>query len=228
MQERYEITCPAGTIHTLADVTAALETAATGHSVDLHIDYARMLADFNCLWMIVRTRLKMQRLPLGELRVETFLRKPNAAVSVRDFTLFDANGEIGTAEESWVLVDADARTLVPIKQIDAVFSLPTVTPERKGRLRAIPMPEDFSEAAHWTVDAAEIDRNGHLNNVKYIRHAEALFPENCTALEVIYDRECFAGETIVLQTARDGDYFHVRGLKADGSECFRLRTWRET
>ena len=56
----------------------------------------------------------------------------------------------------------------------------------------------------------------------YIRHAEALCPD-CNCLEVIYDRECFAGETLHLQ-AQDG---FVRGVKENGEESFRARFWRE-
>jgi len=79
----------------------------------------------------------------------------------------------------------------------------------------------MEEAALWSVSPSEIDGNGHVNNVCYVRHGEALCP-GATDLEVIFDRECFPGEEIRL-FQKDG---YVRGLKENGDECFRARYWR--
>ena len=83
---------------------------------------------------------------------------------------------------------------------------------------------------HSTADVQirfnDIDILGHLNNVVYIRHAEALAPRGCTLLEVVFDRECFAGETLTLETAQ-ADGFFVRGRKENGEESFRTRFWKE-
>ena len=225
MRERLEILCPEGTVRTLADGMWALERAAVAHSRDLCIDYDRMLAEFGCLWMLVRCRLRMKRLPAGELRVQTWLRRPGAAASVRDFVLFEGGEEIGTAVQSWVLADAKERKLVNLKTVAPLWTLPTPMPERTELLRRLQLPET-APAAEWLIKPEEIDENGHLNNVAYVRRAEALVPGGCNALEVIFDRECFAGETLRLETAAD-DAFYVRGVKTTGEESVRLRFWKE-
>ena len=79
--------------------------------------------------------------------------------------------------------------------------------------------EELPEAGAWTVSPEEIDDNGHLNNVVYVRHAQRFAPRETKFFEVIYDHECFLGETIRL-FAENGC---VRGMKADGSESFRAR-----
>ena len=52
---------PAAPICTMADVVAALQDAAIGHSEALHIDHDRMLRDYGCLWMLVRCSVRLAR-----------------------------------------------------------------------------------------------------------------------------------------------------------------------
>lgn len=222
MQEVLELSRPAGAA-SLTELMAALQDAAIAHSLDLHIDFARMLHDFHALWMLVRCTAELTRLPVGALRLQTFLRKPTAAFSVRDFTLLDEKGVCGSAMQCWVLADAETRKLISLKSVPPLWSLPTPEPERTDALRRIPLPEELTDAALWTVAPEEIDDNGHLNNVVYVRHAEALQKDRCLGLEIQFDRECFAGERLRLQTC--GGF--VRGVKADGSESFRCRFRKE-
>ena len=209
-------------VSSLSEMMFALQDAAQAHSLDLMIDFERMLRDFDCLWMIARARITLTRFPTKELRLQTWLRKPSAAVSIRDYAIFDGDEEIGSAVYSWTLVHATERKILNMKSIAPVANAPTREPERTGALKRILLPEAMPERALWTVREDEIDSNGHLNNVHYVRHAEALFPD-CNCLEVIYDRECFAGETLHLQ-AQDG---FVRGIKDSGEESFRARFWKE-
>ena len=210
----------------LSALMSALEEAAVAHAVALHIDHDRMLRDFGCLWMVVRCRLRVTRMPEGTFTVRTWLRKPTAALSNRDFSICDAQGELGSAVQTWVLADAAERRIIPMKSVEPLWTLPTPEPERTDALRRLALPENMTESARWTVQPQEIDSNGHLNNVAYIHHAEALAPKGCTLLEVVFDRECFAGETLTLETAQ-ADGFFVRGLKENGEESFRARFWKE-
>ena len=225
MKSVLEIRCPNGA-GTLSELMSALEKAAVAHAAELRIDHDRMLADFGCLWMVVRCRLRVTRMPEGAFTVRTWLRKPTAAVSNRDFSIFDAQGELGSAVQTWVLADAAERRIVPMKGVEPLWTLPTPEPERKDVLRRLALPEGMTESARRTVQPREIDDNGHLNNVVYIRYAEALAPSGCTLLEVAFDRECFAGETLTLETAQ-ADGFFVCGRKENGEESFRARFWKE-
>ena len=210
--------------HTMTDVVAALQEAAIGHSVALHIDHDRMLRDYGCLWMLFRCSVRLARLPILTPRIETFLRQPTNSASIRDYTIFDGAEQVGTAVQTWGLVDAEKRKIVNLKHIDCLCSLPTPTPERKQLPRRPEQPEVLTAAAEWRVTPDEIDDNGHLNNVRYIRHAEALLPPGCNALDVQFDKECFAGETLRLETAPGG---FVRGVKESGELSFHLRLRRE-
>lgn len=220
MRQILEISSPNGA-DSLSALMSALQEAAVAHALELHIDHDRMLEDFGCLWMIVRCRLCVTRFPNGRFFVRTWLRKPSAVVSIRDFSIYDERGELGTAVQSWVLVDAAERRIISMKNIAPLWELPTPAPERKEQPRRLVMPQELTERARWTVTPEEIDSNGHLNNVAYVRRAESLAPKGCTELSVMFDRECFVGQTLRLESAPQGDGCFVCGIKEDGEESFR-------
>lgn len=201
-----------------ADIMSALERAAVGHAEHLGVGHDRMVAEFGCLWMLVRSRFLLERLPQGDLAVTTWTRKPSAAISIRDFSLADERGVLGRATQSWVMADTAERKLVSLKAVPVFWTLPTLAPERTQTLRRLPVPE-LPQATVWDIRPEEIDDNGHLNNVAYVRHAQQFAPDGWRGAEVHYDRECFAGERLTLFA---GDGF-VLGRKSDGAESFRLK-----
>ena len=206
---------------TIAETMTLLQKAAQAHSVDLEIDYDRMLKDFQCLWMIVRAKVHLDRLPMKEVRIDTWLRKPSAVASIRDYAIYEGEEEIGYGVYAWTIVHAETRKLVSMKTVPPIMEAPTLTPERTLALKRLPLPEDMEVKGLWTVIPEEIDSNGHVNNVNYVRHGEALCP-GALDLEVIFDRECFPGEKISLYQ-KDG---YIRGVKESGDECFRARFGR--
>ena len=205
----------------LSETMTLLQNAAEAHSKELHIDYDRMLGEFRCLWMIVRAKVHLDRIPKKEIRIHTWLRKPSSVVSIRDYAIYEGEEEIGYGIYAWTVVHADTRKLVNIKTVPPIPEAPTIEPERSAVLKRIPLPQDMEVADLWIVSPEEIDGNGHVNNVCYVRHGEALCP-GATDLEVIFDRECFSGEKIRL-FHKDG---YVRGCKETGDECFRAHYWR--
>ena len=219
MQEIFSIT--AESPGSLSDIIELFQQVATYHSLDLNIHFDRMLEEFRCLWMIIRGKVHLDRMPKGQIRIDTWLRIPSSLVSIRDYSIFEGEEEIGYGIYSWALVSSEERRLVNMRSIPPVLDAPTRSPERQGTVKRINLPEGMEPVANWLVLPEEIDQNGHVNNVCYIRHAESLFP-NCTDLEVIYDRECFVGENISL-LAKDG---YVKGIKESGEECFRAKFWR--
>ncbi len=219
MKSLFTITAPPP--NNLSETMTLLQLAAEGHSQELQIDYDRMLRDFNCLWMIVRAKVHLDRLPRKEIRIDTWLRKPSSVVSIRDYAIYEGEEEIGYGIYAWTVVRKDTRKLVNMKNVPPILEAPTLEPERSVVLKRLPLPQDMEEAGLWLVSRSEIDGNDHVNNVCYVRHGEALCP-GATDLEVIFDRECFPGEKIRL-FQKEG---YVRGLKECGNECFRAHYWR--
>ncbi len=219
MKPLFSITAPPP--KNLSETMTLLQKAAEGHSINLQIHYDRMLKDFRCLWMIVRAKVHLDRIPTKEVRIDTWLRKPSAVASIRDYAIYEGEEEIGYGIYAWTVVHAKTRKLVNMKSVPPILEAPTVSPERTAVLKRLPLPEDMTETALWQVVPDEIDGNGHVNNVNYVRHSEALCP-NALDLEIIFDRECFPGENISL-FCKDG---YVRGVKENGDECFRAKFGR--
>ncbi len=219
MKPLFSITAPPP--QTLANTMTLLQKAAEGHSINLQIDYERMLKDFQCLWMIVRAKVHLDRFPKEEIRIDTWLRKPSSVASIRDYAIYEGDEEIGYGIYAWTLVHAQTRKLVNMKSVPPILEAPTIAPERTAVLKRIPLPEDMEEKGLWIVAPQEIDANGHVNNVNYVRHGEELFP-GALDLEVIFDRECFPGEKISL-FQKEG---FIRGVKENGEECFRAKFGR--
>ena len=167
MQEILEVSCRPvhDGIWTPAELMGALERAATDHADALNIGHDRMVADFGSLWMLVRSRLELTRLPAADeaLTVRTWLRSPTPVMSVRDYD-FCADGEvIGSAVHCWVLVNAEARHMIDLRQIPALWELPVHVPERKTRLRR-PSRKRYSpcglSAEHFCHDS-ELSAHGY-------------------------------------------------------------------
>ncbi len=223
MQERYPLFLSDGIV-TMPDALFAMERAAVAHSIDLHIDHDRMLRNFGALWMLARCTVHFQKLPVAPVRLETVLRPPTAAVSCRDFTFYDGETPVGTAVQTWVLADAGTRSMLRLNGLEVLSKLPFALPPRTSLPPRVRLPEDMTAAATWQIVPEEIDANGHLNNVQYLRRSAPLVSAGANALNICFERECFAGEALTLLTAPGG---YVCGKKADGSESFRLRLWRE-
>ena len=219
MKTLFSITAPPP--KTLAETMTLLQKAAEGHSNDLRINYERMLGEFRCLWMIVRAKVHLDRLPTKEIRIDTWLRRPSAVASIRDYSIYEDGEEIGYGIYAWTIVHAETRRLVSMKSVPPIVDAPTLVPERTETLKRLTLPQDMEKKGLWSVVPEEIDGNGHVNNVNYVRHGEALCP-GASDLEVSFDRECFPGEKISL-FCKDG---YVKGVKESGEECFRARFWR--
>ena len=216
MQNILEITCPE--VRDFADVMGAAEKAAVAHANDLGLGFDTMLGTYGVLWMIARSHVRMERLPRGEMTVRTWLRSPSAAVSIRDYSFLDGEEEIGQGFQYWVLVDAEKRNMVSMKKIPPIWEAPHIQPERTGTLRRLLLPE-LAPVEKWQITKADLDRNGHLNNVNYVRHGEVYAPRDAKALDIFFDHECLCGEILTIEAA-DG---FVRGVKEDGEVSFHAR-----
>lgn len=226
MQERMKILRSEGA-KCLSDVAVALEKAAVAHSYDLAVDHDSLLAKCGCLWMLVRYQIRLRRFPKEALRVETFLRQPKSAFSLRDFTLFDGDEEIGQAVQTWVLADEKERKVKPLSVCAEYLTAPTPVPERSSKPLRVKLPDGISLLGNWTVLPEQIDDNGHLNNVAYLREAEKYAGTGYTALDVAFERECFAGETLTLEGSQTGETYFVCIRKENGEVSFVARFGKE-
>ncbi len=135
------------------------------------------LAEKGMFWAIIRQRVRITRLPVsGEtIRVETW-PMPNTRVAFpRCVVARDAEGnELFQVLSLWVLMDVNTRAMIlPGK---SGIALP-------GTIRGYELPAPTSLPAktllnhrNRTVCFTDLDRNGHMNNTKYLDWIADLLP----------------------------------------------------
>ena len=135
------------------------------------------LMERGLFWAIIRQRVRITRLPRsGELiRVETW-PMPNTRVAFpRHVAAYDEQGnELFRVISLWVLMDAQSRSMVlPGK---SGIALPGTTQGNELPPPASLPAKNLRFSRPRTVCFTDLDRNGHMNNTKYLDWIADLLP----------------------------------------------------
>ena len=194
------------------------------------------LAAKGMFWAIIRQRIRINRLPKsGEtIRVETW-PMPNTRVAFpRCVVAYDEEGcELFQVLSLWVLMDLESRAMIlPGK---SGIALP-------GTLRGFELPAPGSLPAkqllnhrNRTVCFTDLDRNGHMNNTKYLDWIADLLPSEFHSqhspaeFTVCYLSEAREGQELTLswefseEGALNLDAHRVKGEKSERIFSARLQ-----
>lgn len=146
------------------------------HCLELGTDYDT-LAGKRLFWAVTRHRVQITRLPVrGEtITLQTWPMPTTRVAYPRSMVAFDSQGHaLFRSISLWVLMDMDSRAMVlPGKSGIAV----------EGTLRGselavphVPVLRTLSRQQHRTVTYSCLDRNGHMNNTRYLDWVEDLLP----------------------------------------------------
>ena len=197
------------------------QEVAGKHSALLGADYDS-LAEKKLFWAVTRHRAQITRLPmLGEsITVETWPMPTSRVAYPRSLVAFDAQGnELFRSISLWVLMDLESRNMV-LPGKSGVDVNGTLT----GSELSIPhslVPKDMPNAVQRTVTYTCLDRNGHMNNTRYLDWVEDLLPSSFhkenTPKEMVI---CYANE------ARESQVIDLNWeLTEDG--CLQVDAHRE-
>lgn len=181
------------------------------HCVQLELDYDA-LAERRMFWAVTRHRMQVTRLPRrGEtIRVETWPLPTTKVTFPRSVVAYDQDGnELFRAISLWVLMDLDTRKMIlPGKSGISVV----------GTLRGTELPapgglafRDLADSKTRTVCFTDLDRNGHMNNTRYMDWIDDLFPSDfhcrheLCELTICYHAEATEGQDLCLQYALPED-----------------------
>ena len=152
------------------------QEAAGKHFSQISMDYDA-LAQKGMFWAIIRQRVQVTRLPQrGEtIRVETWPMPTTRVAFPRSVVAYDEDGnECFRSISLWVLMDLNTRAMIlPGKSgISVVGTL-------RGNELAAPaslMPKEFVNHRCRPVCFTDLDRNGHMNNTRYLDWIDDLLP----------------------------------------------------
>lgn len=200
------------------------QEVAGNHCVELKKDW-ETLASQGLFWAVIRHRVRISRLPMaGEtITVQTWPMPTTRVAYPRNVVAFDENGnELFRVMSLWVLMDLNTRAMVlPGKsgvQVDGILrgtELPAPA--------SLP-PKELENATHRWVCFTELDRNGHMNNVKYLDWIADLmsseFHKEHTPKEITlcYLSECREGDRLRLQHGFSGGKLQVEACRHDPAD----------
>ena len=154
------------------------QEVATDHCVQLGCDWDAMAAK-GLFWAVMRHRIEITKLPMvGQMiRIETWPMPTTRTCYPRSMAAYDENGQVLFRVHSlWVLMDVKTRAMVlPGKsgvRVEGILrgtELPTP---------ASLIPREMERKTTRTVCYSDLDRNGHMNNVKYLDWSADLLPSS--------------------------------------------------
>jgi acyl-ACP thioesterase len=152
------------------------QTVATHHGELMNVGY-NTLNPRRMFWAVIRHRVQISRLPRhGEtIRIETWPMPATRSSFPRSVIAYDeAGNECFRAISLWVLMDLDKRSMIlPGKSgISVVGTLRGLELDTPNGLVA----KDLRCHQHRSVCFTDLDRNGHMNNTKYLDWISDLLP----------------------------------------------------
>jgi acyl-ACP thioesterase len=225
----------------VATICNFLQDAAGCHAHALGVSIDQLhLRHFT--WVLVRMRVELTR-HLGwqdRLHIQTWPSHQERLLSHRDFLLLDEAGQdVGRCVTVWVLMDLQRWRPQRLTALPA--PLPIVN--RPRALSTMPnkldVPETFVTQRPFQVGDRDLDRNGHVNNVRYIEWALETVPVNVLntceleVLEVNFTGEAFHAEEVLagslpVDAARPA-FWHGIHSQSTGTNLARAKTqWRHT
>lgn len=174
------------------------------HCTELSVD-SRVLEKQRLFWAVSRHRVQITRLPqIGEtLHMETWPMPTTRVAYPRSMVAYDEQGnECFRSVSLWVLMDLDTRNMILPGKSGIIVS-GTV---RGGEL-AIPgslIPRPLGSQRSRQVCFTDLDRNGHMNNTRYLDWTDDLLPSvfhlnnSLKEFTICYLSEAREGQTLNL------------------------------
>ena len=199
------------------------------HCELLKLDYDA-LARHRMYWAVTRHRVQVTRLPhRGEtIRVETWPMPTTHAAFPRSVVAYDEKGEeCFRAISLWVLMDLDTRNMILPGKSGII-----VPGTLRGTELAVPgglIPRERGSLSSREVRFTDLDRNGHMNNTRYLEWMDDLFPSEfhrdhvLRELTVCYLAEAKEGQTLDMHyDCPDGSAVQVDATRTLDGETHRV------
>ena len=187
------------------------QDAAGEHCKELALDWDTM-AQKQMFWAVIRPRVQITRLPKeGEkIRVQTWPMPTTRVAFPRSTVAYDENGrELFRAISIWVIMDRNTRGMIlPAK---SGILVPGVSFGNELPAPRSLAPQGLSSGENRQVRFMDLDKNGHMNNTRYLDWVADLLPSKFYGahqpkeLVICYNQEALEGQEIHLQWELNGN-----------------------
>ena len=186
------------------------QDAAGEHCKALALDWDTM-AQRQMFWAVIRHRVQISRLPKeGEkISVQTWPMPTTRVAFPRSTVAYDEQGrELFRAISIWVIMDRNTRGMIlPAK---SGIMVPGVSFGNELPAPRSLAPQGLSSAETRQVRFMDLDRNGHMNNTRYLDWVTDLLPAKFYGahqpkeMVICYNQEALEGQEICLQWELSG------------------------
>ncbi len=152
------------------------QEVAGQHCTALSLSY-EALAERRLFWAVIRQRVRVNRMPqLGEdIRVETWPMPTTRVAFPRSTVAYDAEGnECFRAIGLWVLMNLDTRSMI-LPGKSGICLAGTVRGTELPAPNSL-VPRALASSTARNVCFTDLDRNGHMNNTRYMDWIDDLLP----------------------------------------------------
>lgn len=156
-------------------------------------------------WLLLNWKLKVFLRPAwnSELIVKTWPNASDKLYSYRDFEIYTKNNElVAQGTSKWVLIDL--KTLSIEKTSEEILDIykPSNTFLFEEPFLKLKEPETSDFVENHTISRADLDINGHANNLSYLKIATNILPDDVynnvdfKDIEIMYKKECKFGDKV--------------------------------
>ena len=180
----------------LSSVLDFFQTVANEHADSLGVGFDDLIKK-NTTWVLARIKFTILKdlKSNNVITVETFPHPKGIAGYERDYMIYDDKGELAVKGSSlWVLIDFTTRKILrPFFDYEGEFVNKRAYENKIERIAPISSIPTYSSL----VTENDIDRNGHMNNIKYADLMTATaFPKKRETVTINFLSETKKGETV--------------------------------
>jgi acyl-ACP thioesterase len=179
---------PAGVV-SLPALCGYLQEAAGPHAAALGVSMDALAAEGRA-WVLARMRLTTERRPRrGEtVTIETWPSGLDGLYTTREFILRVEKDVVARATSAWFLIDLERRRPARPPRAVRALDFPDRAPALAPSSDDLSPPERIDHERTLTVCYHDLDRNEHVNNVRYLTWALDTLPAS-----VFAERRCTEG-----------------------------------
>lgn len=148
-------------------------------------------------WVLLFWKVKViKRLKYGDkIKVKTWSRGSVRACCLRDYEIYNSNGEvcvIGTSK--WALTHLEKGLVKLTNELTSNYNNETKSVFENFDFKKLKEPDNYSNIYEYTVSRRDIDINNHMHNLNYLDLAYEALPED------VYKNNSFDNIEIMYKT----------------------------
>ncbi len=200
------------------------QEVAGAHAIELGLGFDDLLKK-ELIWVIVKVKFAVINdiQEHQKVTVKTWPLPAGRVTLQREYRIEDENGKTlvkGTSE--WVTVHSEKRRIVPPTN---VYPLEEYCEDKMFEEKLVKVPDftDISVKSEVTSEFCDLDRNGHVNNIRYADYVlNALAPkeQKIREFQIDFHREIMSGMKISILLSENANEMLAKGLNESGEKMF--------